>query len=65
MDATKCIIRRVGGLEDMPDLKAGAMPIIRRVGGLEVSQIKHAHKSPIIRRVGGLEAYLPRPREGA
>ena len=52
------VIRRVGGLEDMPQCHQVGHEVIRRVGGLEVFTDARSASSSVIRRVGGLEVFL-------
>lgn len=47
------VIRRVGGLEVIPEHPAVQRGVIRRVGGLEVFRRAHHGEAAVIRRVGG------------
>ena len=49
------VIRRVGGLEDLPQGEEHAVGVIRRVGGLEGFRQGFGAGPRVIRRVGGLE----------
>ena len=58
------VIRRVGGLEEMPSVMPSSLSVIRRVGGLEVFSLKLDENPPVIRRVGGLEEDHSVPPQG-
>ena len=47
------VIRRVGGLEDLPSPCLSRLLVIRRVGGLEVKAREPRLLVFVIRRVGG------------
>ena len=49
------VIRRVGGLEVLQNLRRQPAEVIRRVGGLEDSATYPRFFEAVIRRVGGLE----------
>ena len=59
------VIRRVGGLEDMPQCHQVGHEVIRRVGDLEVLARTDGIRHYVIRRVGGLDCQKLRPHSAA
>ncbi len=58
MQRWRCVVRRVGGLEDERGLFQPELDVVRRVGGLEVLAGLESGVLFVVRRVGGLEGPL-------